>query len=144
MKKSAGILPYKVENGELYVYLGHFGGPFWKRKRRSWGIIKGEVEEGESDLEAAKREFFEETGKWVDGEFLDLGEAKTSNKILHIFALQTDLDTDIRSNMVHLEYKGGILEFPEIDAAKWFAIEEAKEVIVDTQKVFLERLQKLV
>ncbi|BCD60995.1 MULTISPECIES: NUDIX domain-containing protein [unclassified Nitratiruptor] len=144
MKKSAGILPYKTENGELYVYLGHLGGPFWKRKRRSWGIIKGEVEEGENDLEAAKREFFEETGKRLDGEFLDLGETKTSNKILHIFALQTDLDTDIRSNMVHMEYKGRILEFPEIDAAKWFTIEEAKEVILEAQKVFLERLQQLV
>ncbi len=144
MKRSAGILPYKIEDGKLLVYLGHFGGPFWHRKKRSWGVIKGEVEENEEDLEAAKREFAEETGKMIKGEFVDLGELKTSNKILHIFALQKDLDTNIRSNKVRMEYKGKVLEFPEIDRVQWFDIDAAKEVIVSSQLPILQRLQRSV
>ncbi|SMC08549.1 NUDIX domain-containing protein [Nitratiruptor tergarcus] len=140
MKRSAGILPYRIKNGVVEVYLGHFGGPFWKNKERSWGIIKGEVNPGESDLDAAKREFFEETGKEIAGEFIDLGEAKTSNKILHIFAVQKDLDTHIRSNLVTMEYKGRVLKFPEIDQATWMDIEEAKKKIVKSQEIFLQRL----
>ena len=144
MKRSAGILPYRIEDGRLQVYLGHLGGPFWKRKKRSWGIIKGEVQVGEEDLEAAKREFWEETGKRIDGAFLDLGEAKSSNKILHIFAISTHLDTDIRSNMVEMHYRGKVLRFPEIDEAKWFDIEEAKERIIASQRIFLDRLERSV
>ncbi len=144
MKRSAGILPYKIEDGKLLVYLGHFGGPFWAYKKRSWGVIKGEVQEGEEDLEAAKREFAEETGKVVEGDFLDLGEFRTSNKILHIYAVQKDLDTDIHSNMVQMEYKGKILEFPEIDEARWFTIDKAKEVIVASQLPILEALEVMI
>ncbi len=143
MKRSAGILPYRFKDGELQVFLGHFGGPFWKKKPRSWGIVKGEVQEGESDLEAAKREFFEETGKRIDGEFIDLGEAKTSTKIVHVYAVEADLDTDIRSNEVVMEYKGELLRFPEIDEARWFDIKEAKNRIVKSQEIFLERLEEV-
>ncbi len=144
MKRSAGILPYKIENGKLLVYLGHLGGPFWARKKRSWGVIKGEVEEGEEDLEAAKREFLEETGKRVDGEFMDLGEFKTSNKVLHIFAIQKDLDTNICSNTVRMEYRGKVLEFPEIDRVEWFDMDTAKEVILSSQLPILQHLQRSV
>ena len=144
MRVSAGILPYRFKDGILQVFLGHFGGPFWKNKKRSWGIFKGEVKEGESLLEAAKREFFEETGKKIDGAFIDLGEFKTSNKLLHIFAICKDLDTDIHSNMVEMEYKGRKLRFPEVDEAKWFSIKEAKEVIVASQLPFLKRLEQKV
>ncbi len=140
MKLSCGILPYKIENGKIKVYLSHFGGPFWKNKKRSWGIIKGEAEDKEDCLKTAKREFFEETGKKIEGDFIDLGETKTSNKIIHIFAIEKDLDTDIKSNLVKLEYKGKLFEFPEIDEVKWFNLEEAKEKIVKSQEVFLERL----
>ncbi len=144
MKRSAGILPYKIEDGKLLVYLGHFGGPFWARKKRSWGVIKGEVGEGEEDLEAAKREFLEETGKAIEGDFLDLGEFKTSNKILHIYAVRKDLDTDIKSNMVRMEYRGKVLEFPEIDRAQWLDIQKAKELIVSSQLPILQKLQRSV
>ncbi len=144
MRVSAGILPYRFKDGVLQVFLGHFGGPFWKKKKRSWGIFKGEVVENETLLEAAKREFFEETGKKIDGEFIDLGEVKTSNKLLHIFAIYKDLDTDIHSNMVNIEYRGRTLRFPEVDRAKWFNIQEAKEVIVASQLPFLERLERKV
>ncbi len=142
MKRSAGILPYKMCGKRVCVYLGHLGGPFWRNKQRSWGIIKGEIEPNESDLDAAKREFYEETGKKIDGAFVDLGEVKSSNKIVHVYALKSDLDTDISSNMISMEYKGKTIQFPEIDQARWFDIEEAKEMILSYQEPFLERLQR--
>ncbi len=144
MRVSTGILPYRVKEGRLQVFLGHFGGPFWLHKKRSWGIIKGEVKEGEDLLAAAKREFYEETGKRVEGKFVDLGEAKCGSKINRIFAVQADLDTNISSNTFTLEWpskSGQYQEFPEIDKAAWFDLEEAKEVIVKSQLPFLERLK---
>ena len=144
MKRSAGILPFRMKDGRLEVFLGRFGGPFWKKRRRSWGIIKGEVEEGESDLEAAKREFFEETRKRIEGDFIDLGEVKTSNKIVHVYAVKADLDTDIQSNEVQMEYRGRVLRFPEIEEARWFGLDEAKKRIVKSQAFFLDRLSSIV
>ena len=143
MKKSAGILPYRLKDGRVEVFLGHLGGIFWKNKNRSWGIIKGEVKRGESDEEAAKREFFEETGKRVEKQLIDLGEIKTSNKILHIFGVKQNFDTDIRSNMVTVTYKGKQYSFPEIDKAQWFDIEEAKKIIIPSQKPFLDKILKI-
>ena len=146
MKRSAGILPFRFKEGKLQVFLAHFGGPYWRAKKRSWGIVKGEVAEGEELLEAAKREFFEETGKRVEGEFYDLGEVKAGNKINHIFAVKADLDTNIRSNTFTIEWppkSGRFEEFPEIDKAAWFDMEEAQEVIVKSQLPFLERLRAL-
>ncbi|BCD68826.1 NUDIX domain-containing protein [Nitratiruptor sp. YY09-18] len=142
MKRSAGILPFRIKNGSIEVYLGHFGGPFWSKKERSWGVIKGEVQESESDLEAAKREFYEETGKRVDGDFIDLGEFRTSNKILHIYALQTDLDTHISSNKVTITYYGKELQIPEIDRAAWMRLDEAKAKIVKSQGQILDKLEQ--
>jgi len=142
MKKSAGIVPFRIKNGRLQVYLAHLGGPFWKKKKRSWGIIKGEMQKDEEPLQTAKREFFEETGKRIAGEFIDLGEAKSSNKILHIFAIEKELDKDVHSNMVRMQYGGKRLEFPEIDKAAWFDIDEAEDVIIASQKIFLQRLKE--
>jgi len=143
MKRSAGILPCRKKDGKIEVFLGHLGGIFWKNKKRSWGIIKGEVREGESDEEAAKREFFEETGKRVEGDLVDLGEVKMSGKILHIFAVKQDFDTNIHSNMVTIEYRGKKFTFPEIDSARWFGLDDAKEVIIASQKPFLERILQI-
>ncbi|WP_187647578.1 NUDIX domain-containing protein [Nitrosophilus labii] len=146
MKISAGILPFKCHKGDLKVFLIHMGGPFWKnRDDGAWSIVKGEVREGENILVAAKREFFEETGKKIEGDFIDLGEIKASNKIIHIFAINKDLDTDIKSNYFELEWppkSGKIQKFPEADRAKWFDINEANRKIVKSQKVFLERLRE--
>jgi len=145
MKTSTGILPFKIENGRLKVFLVHMGGPFWAKKDKgAWSIAKGEVEEGEDLLKAAKREFFEETSKKIDGNFIDLGETKTSNKIIHIFAINKDLDTDAKSNYFELEWppkSGNIQKFPEVDRAEWFDIDKAYEKIVKSQKNFLDRLQ---
>ncbi len=144
MKYSAGILPYRIKDGKIEVYLLHMGGPFWKKRKRSWTFAKGEVKNGEEPLEAAKREFFEETGKRIDGDFIDLNEVVAGSKTNRIYAIEADLDTDIKSNEVKLEYpkgSGRFLIFPEVDKAEWFGMDEAKEVVVSSLVPFLERLE---
>ena len=144
--KSAGILLYRFKEGKLQVMLVHPGGPFWKKKDRgAWSIPKGICESGEATIDAAKREFKEETGFDVDGEFIDLGEIRQpSGKIVHVWAVEGDLDTKkIRSNTFQLEWpkgSGKIREFPEVDRGEWFDIEVAMEKITKGQKGFLERL----
>ena len=147
MKISAGILPFKTYDNHIKLFLVHMGGPFWKnRDLGAWSIPKGEVKENETLLDAAKREFFEETGKRIDGDFIDLGEVKTQNKIIHIFAINRDLDTDIKSNLFELEWppkSKKIQKFPEVDKAEWFDIDEAYKKIVKSQKPFLDRLKTI-
>ena len=146
MKVSAGILPYKREGNRWRVFLVHMGGPYWKKRDRAWSIVKGEVEEGEELLSAAKREFAEETGESVDGNFLPLGSVKTSSKTVHAWAVEADPSTAIRSNTFEIEWppkSGKIARFPEVDRASWFDLDEAKEKIVKSQIPFLERLEEL-
>ncbi len=144
MKKSAGILPFRRKNGEVEVYLGHMGGPFWKKRRRSWSVIKGEIKADETPLQAAKREFYEETGIRIEGKFASLGSVKTANKTIHVWAVEAQPSTKVRSNTFEMEWppkSGKILRFPEIDKAAWFPLEKAKEVIVESQLPFLERIE---
>jgi predicted NUDIX family NTP pyrophosphohydrolase len=141
---SAGILPYRLYQG-IEVYLGHMGGPYWLHKVRSWSIIKGEVDHDEDLLEAAKREFYEETGKKIEGKFHYLGTVKNSQKVLHVWGIETDLDTDIRSNTFEIEWpphSGEVQSFPEIDRVQWFTLKEAHQVIVSYQEFILERLSQ--
>ena len=70
---SAGLLMYRIHDGELQMLLAHPGGPFFKNKDDgAWSIPKGEIEPGEDLLEAAKREFKEETGVTPTGPFIPL------------------------------------------------------------------------
>ncbi len=148
-KFSAGILLYRFRNGELQVLLAHPGGPYWARKDEgAWMIPKGEVEEGEDPLQAAKREFKEEIGFKVDGDFIDLGEVKQSGgKKVHVWALEKDFEVkEVKSNTFTMEWPKGsgiIKEFPEIDKARWFSINEAYRKILKSQKPFLDRLVKI-
>jgi predicted NUDIX family NTP pyrophosphohydrolase len=146
MKTSAGILPFRRKPG-LELYLVHMGGPYWRNKTRSWSIVKGEVEEGEDLLQAAKREFHEETGQEINGEFLSLGEVKTSGKTIYAWAVEAEPSTKITSNTFTIEWppkSGKTAQFPEVDKAAWFDPETAKEVIVKSQLPFLERVVVLV
>ncbi len=146
MKTSAGILPYKRVQGKLLVYLAHMGGPYWKNKKRSWSIVKGEVEGKEPLPKAAKREFHEETGQKITGKFIPLGSIKTANKTIYAWAVEANPSTAIKSNTFTIEWppkSGKKATFPEIDQAKWFPLEEAKEVIVKSQIPFLERLENI-
>lgn len=144
--KSSGILVYRFRDGQLQVMLVHPGGPFWAKKDKGvWSIPKGICEEGEASIDAAKREFKEETGFDINGNFIDLGELRqSSGKIVHVWAVEGDLDTSkIKSNTFEMEWpkgSGKIRQYPEIDKGEWFSIDVAKEKIVKGQKGFLDRL----
>ena len=144
--RSAGILLYKYVGDELRIMLVHPGGPFWVNKDEgSWSIPKGLYEEDENPLTAARREFNEETGYDIDGDFVDLGEIKQpSRKIVHAWAIEHDLSTaDISSNTFSLEWpknSGNVKTYPEIDRAEWFNIDRARRKILKGQAGFIDRL----
>ena len=143
---SAGIILYRLRDNGIEVLLAHPGGPFWSGKdEAAWSIPKGLFEADEEPLRAAKREFMEETGFEVDGQFIDLGTIRQpSRKMIHIWALEQDLDADrLHSNEFTMEWprKSGIMmQFPEIDRAEWFDIERARLKIHKGQAGFLDRL----
>ncbi len=143
---SGGILLFKYINGELNVMLVHPGGPFWTGKDNgSWSIPKGLFEGNELPLEAAKREFKEETGFEVDGEFIELGELKQpSGKIVHVWGLEKDIDAaKIISNLFSMEWpknSGNFKDYPEIDRAGWFDISQARKKILKGQAPFIDEL----
>ena len=145
-KKSGGILPFRFRNNHLEVMLAHPGGPLWAGKDEgAWSISKGLFEENESPLDAAKREFKEETGFEIEGDFIELGRIKQpSGKIVFVWAAEKDLDeTKMVSNKFSLEWpkRSGIMrEYPEIDRAGWFEIELARKKILKGQQGFIDRL----
>lgn len=129
----------------LEVFLVHPGGPFWQKKDiGAWSIPKGEYLNGEDELAAAKREFEEETGVRPEGEFICLGRViQPGGKAVNAWALEGDCTTKIRSNTFSLEWppkSGQKREFPEVDRADWFPLQEARVRIHRGQIEFLERL----
>ena len=147
---SAGLLLYRKSSGSLEVFLVHPGGPFWARKDLgSWSIPKGEYHEGEEPLDAARREFEEETGFTADGDFKALEPLKQpSGKIIRAWALEGDCDAaGIRSNTFSMEWpphSGQQQEFPEVDRAGWFDLHAAKKKLLKGQIGFLEQLEQMV
>lgn len=145
-KQSAGLLLYRLRNGVPEIFLVHPGGPFWAKKDAgSWTIPKGEFSEEEDPLEAAKREFFEETGTVIDGKFLALKSIKQkSGKIVHCWAVERDIDpSKIKSNTFEIEWppkSGKRQSFPEVDRGAWFSVAEAKEKILEAQIPFIDEL----
>jgi predicted NUDIX family NTP pyrophosphohydrolase len=145
-KRSAGILLFRKRDGELQVFLVHPGGPFWRNKDAgAWSIPKGEYSESEDPLDAAKREFQEETGISVHGELISLDSIRQSSaKVVTAWALEGDCSAaSIRSNTFSMEWpprSGRTQEFPEIDRAEWFSIDEARKRVVKGQAGFLDRL----
>lgn len=149
VKRSAGLLLYRVREETLEVFLVHPGGPFWARKDLGvWTIPKGEIDKGEDPLEAARREFEEETGFRPEGEFRELTPARQrSGKIVHAWAVEGDCDpTTLRSNTFTLEWpprSGRQKEFPEADRAGWFSLTQAREKILEGQRELLAQLERL-
>jgi len=147
-KTSAGLLLFREASGGLEVLLVHPGGPFWSRKDEgAWSIPKGEFEEGEDPLEAARREFEEETGASAQGEAIPLGSLRQSGgKVVQAWAVCGDFDPALlRSNTFLLEWppkSGRRQEFPEVDRAGWFPVAAAKRKILKGQAAFLDRLQE--
>jgi predicted NUDIX family NTP pyrophosphohydrolase len=146
---SAGVLMFRRRNSSLEVFLVHPGGPFWqKRDVGAWSIPKGEYNEGDDPLDAAKREFHEETGFEVHGEVLPLGSIRQpSQKVVTAWAVEGDcLSAEIHSNTFKMEWppkSGRQQEFPEIDRADWFTLHEAKKRILKGQIGFIDRLVAL-
>jgi predicted NUDIX family NTP pyrophosphohydrolase len=150
-RASAGILMYRQRDGRLEVLLVHPGGPVWARRDvGAWSIPKGEYEEGEELLAAARREFAEELGSPPpDGETVDLGEIRQkSGKRVRAWALRGDLDADrTQSNTFTMEWpprSGQLQEFPEVDRAEWLTLEQARERINPAQAALLDRLEQMV
>jgi predicted NUDIX family NTP pyrophosphohydrolase len=147
-KRSAGILLHRRSgDGALEVLLVHPGGPFWAKKDLgAWSIPKGEYEDGEDALAAARREFAEELGSpAADGELVALGEVRQkSGKVVTAWALEGDIDADaVTSNTFTMEWpprSGRTREFPEVDRAAWFGLDEARERILPAQAPLLDRL----
>src|SRR5215213_9569747 len=107
MKKSAGILVYRRINKKTEFFLVHPGGPLWAKKDAgAWSIPKGEYEDGEDPLQAARREFEEETGQTVSGKFIELSPFKLkSGKTIHAWAVEGNVDEEnIRSNTFEMEW----------------------------------------
>lgn len=140
---------YRKTNARLEIFLVHPGGPFWAKKDQgAWTIPKGEYEAGENPLDAARREFEEETGFQATGEFLELGSAKLkSGKIVIAWAFKGDCDpAQLTSNTCEIEWpprSGRRITIPEVDRGRWFLLEEARTSIRPEQQPFLEKLQIL-
>ena len=145
---SAGILLYRLRPAGPEVLLGHMGGPFWAKKDDGgWSIPKGEHGPDEDPLAVARREFEEELGSSVPTqELVPLGALRvTSGKVLAVWAAEGDLDAAAaQSNTFTVEWpprSGRVQEFPEIDRAAWFGLEEARSKLVKGQVPFLDRLR---
>jgi predicted NUDIX family NTP pyrophosphohydrolase len=127
--------------------LVHPGGPYWKnRDKGCWSIPKGEINENEDALQAAIREFSEETGKRVSGRFIKLVPVtQKSGKRVHAWAIEQNINLKhIISNSFEMEWppkSGTFQQFPEVDKASWFLLNEAKEKINTAQVDFLNQLE---
>ena len=149
-RQSAGLLVYRERAGELEFFLVHPGGPLWQNKDAGvWSIPKGEFAADEEALDAARREFCEETGMAIEGEFVPLGSVKQrGGKIVYAWAVRGDFDaTEIRSNTFELEWpphSGRFVAFPEVDRGEWCSLSEAKEKIKPAQFDFVEQVARLV
>src|SRR5687767_6184142 len=146
-KQSAGLLIYRLRGAQLEVFLVHPGGPFWAKKDAgAWSIPKGEFEQDEDPLDAARREFTEETSVVVNGPFASLGSVRQAGgKTIHAFAAEADFDAEkIVSNTFRMEWpprSGRFAEFSEVDRAAWYALEHATEKINPAQAELLSRLR---
>jgi predicted NUDIX family NTP pyrophosphohydrolase len=146
-KRSAGILVFRLDAGAPRVLLVHPGGPLWARRDLgAWSIPKGEVDDGEDPLACALREFAEELGSPAPaGPRIDLGTIRQKGgKVVQGWAVEGDLDPDaLRSGTFTMEWpprSGRTQEFPEVDRAAWFGVEEARERLLPAQVELLDRL----
>ena len=145
-KRSAGVLLFRRQESEIEVLLAHPGGPFWKKKDDgAWSIPKGEYGEHEDPLTAATREFAEEPGQILSGDFIPLGEIRQpGGKIVMAWTVEGDVDSALaRSNTFSMPWppgSGKLQEFPEIDRVEWFSLDIARRKILRGQAELLERL----
>lgn len=146
MQRSAGIMMYRKTKNGIEVFLVHPGGPFWKNKDAgAWSLPKGLIGKDEDPLACARREFEEETGFAVVGDFVSLGSVKQpGGKQVLAWAVEGDCEPlRLKSNDFELEWpprSGRRQRFPEVDRGQWFAPAQAREKILAGQRPILERL----
>ncbi|HEU5187099.1 MAG TPA: NUDIX domain-containing protein [Candidatus Saccharimonadales bacterium] len=144
-KLSAGLVLFR-RSPQIEVFLVHPGGPFWAKKDAgAWSIPKGEYQEGDDALQAARREFTEETSFVPpEGEHLLLGKVKYGNKLLKAWAVEGTADAlHVKSNFFELEWppkSGRMQQFPEVDKAGWFTLAQAQKKLVGGQVPLLAAL----
>ncbi|MFA4868919.1 MAG: NUDIX domain-containing protein [Pedobacter sp.] len=149
-KQSAGILLYRGIAAEAEVLLVRPGGPFFRNKDKGWWTVpKGEVMVGEKAFQTALREFKEEIGYLPDGEFIALKPVvQKGGKVVHCWAVRGDLDaSQITCNTFTIEWpprSGKMADFPEVDRAMWFSLDEARLYINERQVPLLQELEDLV
>ncbi len=145
-KQSAGILLYRIKNNKPEVFLCHPGGPFYKKKNSGiWTIPKGEFNNEEEPLVAAKREFKEETGQEVNGNFIPLKPVRYKNgKTVYAWAVEGEIDAaSIKSNLFLMEWppkSGKYIDVPEVDRGEWFSIETARQKIIPALTLLIDEL----
>lgn len=148
-KESAGLLMFRRGAVWPEVLLAHPGGPYWEsRHDGAWSIPKGGRDQHETPLEAALREFREETGFDPAGPFHALGRiTQRSGKVVWAWAFEGDCDpASACSITTHTEWpprSGRFIEVPEIDRVAFFSIDEARIAINAGQARLLDRLLEL-
>lgn len=145
---SAGILLYRRRGKEVEILLAHPGGPYWRKKDEgAWSIPKGEIEPGEDEQAAARREFAEETGLALKMQLAPLGSViQKGGKIVEAFTAEGDADaTSLKSNEFTIEWpprSGQSRSFPEVDRFGWFTLKPARAKILAAQIAFIDRLER--
>lgn len=141
--QSAGLLLFR-RKPNVEVFVAHPGGPFWEsRDEGAWTLPKGEIQSMEEPLDAAIREFQEETGILPHGPYKSLGWVQQrAGKIVHAWAWEGDADPRrIQSNLMRVQWpKGRWISVPEIDRCEWFDPETAKRKLNVAQAAFVDRL----
>ena len=146
---SAGLLLYRRSQKGLELFLAHPGGPFWKDKETgAWTIPKGVLDPEEDPLDAARREFTEETGIQPQGPFTSLGTVRQrAGKTIHAWAWEGDADAaTTTSNEMRTEWPRGSgrwITFPEVDRCAWFDPATARLRINPAQAELIDRLETL-
>jgi len=149
-RTSAGILLFRRSGDSVELFLVHPGGPFFRNKDLGvWSIPKGELNDGEAPLDAARREFQEETGFSPEGNFLPLSQVRqASGKVVRAWAVEGDFDpARLRSNTFEREWppgSGRLQRFPEVDRAAWFPPDEATRRINPGQAPLIGELLALI
>jgi predicted NUDIX family NTP pyrophosphohydrolase len=149
-KQSAGLLLFRRPTSDtLQVLLAHPGGPYWQaRHEGAWTLPKGGIHPGETPLQAAIREFQEETGFEPCGPFIPLGRiTQRSGKIVHAWAFEGDCDPEsLVSITARTEWpprSRRYIDVPEIDRAEFFSVDEARTAINVAQAELIDRLVEL-
>ncbi|RCH56258.1 NUDIX hydrolase [Mucilaginibacter hurinus] len=148
-KQSAGILLYKFDNNQPLVFLVHPGGPFWRNKNEgAWSVPKGEFTEDENILQAARREFEEETGQKITGDFVQLDPVRQkSGKLVYVWAVEGDINAEkIISNTFDMEWpprSGKMINIPEVDKGGWFDAATGRKLINAGQVPLIDNLLRL-